>query len=291
VVAILQLSVIIPTRNRPKLLARILMTLTREIERYDLADRVEIVVVDDGSVPPVADALPDQSRTTGELALKMVRNSEQRGASAARNTGVDHSVGEVLVFIDDDIVPAEDYLRATIDVHHQHPEILVLNGNLRPLRDDVYSRFWFYYYASTFNRPGELYQVAMLASGNCSIKRSLLSSENPLFDPALLTREDFDLYLRLKDRGIPAYKSDRILAFNDCRDSLVGFITQRLRYSEGQRQLLAKYDSDLLNRESRLRRVPTNWRFLHLYLALRVAHRAVEVGARFRQIMRRWRVS
>jgi glycosyltransferase involved in cell wall biosynthesis len=267
------------------------MALALEVERYDLADRVEIVVVDDGSTPPVTDALPDQLRTRRHLALKIVRISEQRGASAARNAGVDHSVGEVLAFIDDDIVPAENYIRATIDVHYQHPEILVLNGNLLPLRDNVYSRFWFYYYASTFNRPGELYHVTMLASGHCSIKRSLLGIENPLFDPALLTREDFDLYLRLKDRGIPTYKSDRILAFNDCRDSLFGFITQRLRYAEGQRQLLAKYDSDLLSSESRLRRVPMNWRFLHLYLALQVAHRTVEAGAQFRQTLRRWRAS
>lgn len=282
----MQVSVIIPTRNRPDSLARILMTLTREVERYDLADRVEIVVVDDASEPPVTDALPNHYRTTSRRTLRIVRIPEHRGAAAARNVGVDHCVGEVLVFLDDDIVPAEDYLRATIDVHHHHPEILVLNGNLRPLRNDVYSRFWFYYYASTFNQPGELYRVAMLASGNCSIKRSLLSIENPPFDPSLPTREDFDLYLRLKARGIPTYKSDRILALNDCRNSLGGFISQRLRYAEGQRHLLAKHGSELLRSESQLRQVPRNWRFLHLYVALRLARGAVGAGERIQQILR-----
>ena len=279
-----QVSVIIPTRNRPDSLSRILTILTREVKCCNLADRVEIVVVDDASEPPVTDALPAHNLATGSRTVRIVRIPEHRGASAARNAGVDNSAGAVLIFLDDDIVPAEDYIRATIDVHRIHPEILVLNGNLRPLRNDVYSRFWFYYYASTFNRPGELYPVAMLASGNCSIKRSLLSIENPLFDPSLPTREDFDLYLRLKLRGVPIYKSDRILALNDCRNSLAGFISQRLRYAEGQRHLLAKHSHELLS-QSQLKQAPRNWRFLHLNLALRLAQLAVGISDRIQRML------
>ena len=280
-------SVIIPTHNRPDALARILTTLTNEIARGGLAGEVEIVVADDASEPPAFEALPSHLRQLDSGILKVVRLPVNRGASAARNAGVENSAGELLIFLDDDIVPADDYLGATLEEHLHHPEILVLNANLRPLRDDIYSRFWFYYYASTFNRPGDLYQVAMLASGNSSLKRSVLSLENPLFDTALPTREDFDLYLRLKARGIEAWKSDHILAYNDCRSSLRGFITQRLHYADGQQHLLAKYDAELLNDENRRRQVPRNWRFAHLYLALGLAHRI----AGLRQMIARPRVS
>jgi len=266
-------SIIIPTRNRPDALARILDKLTCEIEEHALADKVEIVVVDDASDRPAADELPQHYRATPFL--KLLRLARNGGASAARNLGVTNSMGRILILIDDDIVPAEDYIRATLREHQAHPEILALNGNLRPLRDDVYSRFWFYYYAAVFNRAGGLYQVPMLASGNCSIKRALLEIENPLFDPSLPTREDFDLYLRLKIRGIPMFKSDRILAFNDCRRSLFAFVAQRMRYVEGHRHLARKYDAAFLEEESPVKAVPMAAQFLHLYLVLAVARRAL----------------
>jgi glycosyltransferase involved in cell wall biosynthesis len=281
----MRVSIIIPTRNRPESLARSLTTLTREAEQHDLMEQLEVIVVDDASDPSVEEALPDHFRTSSRPIQRVVRIPEHAGAAAARNLGVDNSEGDLMAFLDDDIVPAEDYIRATIDEHDKHPEILVLNGNLRPLRNDVYSQFWFYYYAATFNQPGELYCVQMLASGNCSIKRSLLSIENPLFDSSLSTREDFDLYLRLKKHGIQAYKSDKILALNDCRKSLAEFVGQRLRYAEGQRHLVAKHGRELIERESQLSQISKNWRFLHLYLTLRLARIAIGASGRIQQML------
>jgi glycosyltransferase involved in cell wall biosynthesis len=268
-----QASVVIPTRNRPATLKRILGKFVAEIDRHALAESVEIILVDDASNPPVAAYLSDEYRR--HACVKTLRLSEHGGCSAARNAGIAHTTGEILILIDDDIVPSDNYIRASISEHQKHPEIVVLNGNLRPLRNDIYSRFWFYYYASVFNRPGELYPVSMLASGNCSIKRSLLTVEDPLFDSSLPTREDFDLYLRVKAHGIPVYKSDRILAFNDCRNSLVGFVMQRLGYAEGQRHLLKKYAAEFLRSENQAAKVPINYRFLHLYVILAVAGRTL----------------
>ena len=282
----MQVSVIIPTHNRAAALDRILAILLREIGQHGLTGHVEIVVVDDASEPPAVVALLERYHASLGETLKVVRMEKNRGASAARNLGVEHSGGELLVFIDDDIVPADDYLRAVIEVHRSAPEKLVLNARLLPLRKDVYSRFWFYYYSSTFDKPGDLYQVPMLASGNCSIKRAVVSIENPLFDPALPTQEDFDLYLRLKARGIPVYMAKRILAFNDCRNSLLGFIVQRLRYAEGQQCLLRKYSREVLRSESDSRKAPINWRFLHLYLAFSIVQHTLAARVRIQQLLR-----
>ncbi len=119
----------------------------------------------------------------------------------------------------------------------------------------------------------------MLASGHFSIKRSVLTKEHPLFDASLTSREDLDLYLRLKKQGIPSYKDDSILAFNDCRDTLTGFIKQRLWYGRGQEQLVAKHGKALVYAQPH---VPPNRRFLHLYMLLRLAQRGVRVWAAVR---------
>jgi len=285
-----QVSIIIPTYNRYRQLVRTVDVLVRQILTNELTDSAEVLIVDDGNEAKIAARVRDYILGQNHCFLHHLGLAENRGASAAYNTGAEASHGVLLAFLDDDIVPADDYIRAIIRVHHQHPEALVINGNLRPLRNDVYSRFWFYYYDAIFNRPGEqFYTVKMLASGHFSMKRTLLDLENPLFDTSLTAREDFDLYLRLEKRGIPVYKDDSIVAFNDCRSTLYGFLKQRLWYGRGQEQLVAKHGAALLADKEKNYDVPPNKKYLHLYIILRLARKTLRLYTRMRQLFERIR--
>src|SRR4051794_27184153 len=88
-----RVSVIIPTRNRPKLVVGAVQSALAQ----DGA-RVEVCVIDDASEPPVA--LPD------ELAeqVVLVRFDSHRGAGAARNAGLEATTAELVAFLDDDDV-------------------------------------------------------------------------------------------------------------------------------------------------------------------------------------------
>lgn len=277
------LSIVIPTRNRPKQLRRAVRALRREALEAGLD--VEIVVADDASDLRVAAA--DLAGEAGAGAVRVVRLPRHAGAAGARNAAVEHCRADVIAFLDDDIVPAQEYLRETIEFHRRHPEILVVNGNLRPLRDDPYSRFWFHHYDAALNRPGETYAVSMLGSGHCSLKRCVLELERPLFDPALEAGEDVDLYLRLVRRGVAVYKCDRILAFNDCRQSLSAFLRQRAGYAEGQERLVAKHGAETVAHLRRQLRARPNWRLAHLSLAVRVVRGALHLRRGARRLWRR----
>jgi len=278
------LSVIIPTRNRPSQARRGVTALLAEMSAHDLGSRVEIVLVDDASdLAGTSDVEAEIARSAPEV-LRLVQLPRRSGPAAARNAGVARSRGDVLAFLDDDIAPADDYLRQTLAFHERRPEVLVVNGNLRPLRDDAYSRFWFHLYDAAFNRPGEVYQVAMLASGLCSIKRRLLELlDEPLFDAALRQREDFDLYLRLRARAVEVYKCDHILAYNDCRRSLPAFVRQYAGYEVSQQQIVAKHGAAAAAESARP--VRREWRFLHFYVLLRLAREAALLGARLRRLV------
>jgi glycosyltransferase involved in cell wall biosynthesis len=281
-----QVSIIVPTYNRYPQLVRTVDVLVRQILTHELTDSVEVLIVDDGSQAEIAARVRDYIVRQNHGFLRYLALPENRGASAAYNTGAQASQGVLLAFLDDDIVPAEDYICAIIRVHQQHPEALVINGNLRPLRNDVYSGFWFYYYDAIFNRPGEqFYAVKMLASGHCSMKRTLLDLENPLFDTSLTSREDYDLYLRLEKQGIPVYKDDSIVAFNDCRGTLYGFLKQRLWYGRGQAQLVAKHGAALIADKQSSYDVPPNKKYLHLYILLRLARRTVKLYTTLRRLL------
>jgi GT2 family glycosyltransferase len=96
--ALPQMAVIIPHYNDVMRLQRCL----GELMKNDTAG-CEILVVDNGSTQPLAAV---------RAAFPLVRflTEPEKGAAAARNTGVRHSTAPVLVFIDADCVPAADWL-------------------------------------------------------------------------------------------------------------------------------------------------------------------------------------
>lgn len=94
-----RLSVVIPTRNRPESLDRLLHSLSGQT----LApEEFEVVVVDDGSIPHVDQAT---LATTFAFDVRVVRRERLHGAHASRYEGAVASRGERVLFLDDDVVP------------------------------------------------------------------------------------------------------------------------------------------------------------------------------------------
>jgi len=90
-------SIIIPTRNRGVLLAGCLAGL-RERTR---ADRLEVVIVDNGSTEPLAKAV--LTKATTDPRFTVVKQPGPFNFSALSNAGAAASKGEVLVFLNNDV--------------------------------------------------------------------------------------------------------------------------------------------------------------------------------------------
>lgn len=82
-------TVIIPTRNRPQLLERAVRSALSQA-----LPPSEVIVVDDGSEPPVS--MTDYDR------VRVIRHFPSRGVSAARNTGLHAAKAHWVTFLDDD---------------------------------------------------------------------------------------------------------------------------------------------------------------------------------------------
>jgi len=61
-----------------------------------------------------------------------IENAAARGLSGARNTGVAKASGDVIVFLDDDAVPAGDWL-AGILAHYDDPDVMGVGGGADPV--------------------------------------------------------------------------------------------------------------------------------------------------------------
>ncbi len=86
-------SIIIPTHNRADLLKRAIQSVLAQTYR-----NFELIVVSDGST----DNTDEIVASFDDPRLVFLKHAQPRGASAARNTGIQASRGDYIAFLDDD---------------------------------------------------------------------------------------------------------------------------------------------------------------------------------------------
>jgi len=99
------LSLVIPTRNRPDALGRLLDNISRQSLS---ASAFEVVIVDDGSTPPIDQA--DLKAKFASLNLKILRRDADHGAHQSRADGARLARAARVLFLDDDVLPAPTVL-------------------------------------------------------------------------------------------------------------------------------------------------------------------------------------
>ena len=201
-------SVVIPTYNRQPILEKCLLALERQQASPEI-DRYEVVVVDDGST----DGTPDWLRGAAER-FPHVRLIEQShgGPAEGRNRGVDHAHGDVIVFIDSDLVVTDSFLSC-------HASSLVRSWEARG------DRLCFTYGAvvntANFEQPtAERHKLrdlswAYFATGNVAIAKEVLQRAG-LFDTGfrLYGWEDLELGERLRRMGVQLIKCPAAVGYH-----------------------------------------------------------------------------
>lgn len=104
-------SFIIPTIGRGEIFAETLRHLCAAAEGLD----AEIIVVDDSSTSEV---------DPGSSGAKVFKNPGS-GAASARNLGARRASGELLVFLDDDVLVSRRNLARTLALHEQHKDACI----------------------------------------------------------------------------------------------------------------------------------------------------------------------
>jgi len=101
-------SVIIPTYNRLPILQKCLQGLAQQQIAAPVKE-YEVIVVDDGSNDGTWDWLSHYQQQMPQLRCFRQQNA---GPAAARNVGLDQANGDIIVFIDSDLVVTDSFLQA-----------------------------------------------------------------------------------------------------------------------------------------------------------------------------------
>ncbi len=113
-------TVVIPTYNRAQRLAELLRCLTTQGEAL-----ARVVVCDDGSSDDTAEVVRG---FVGRLPVAYA-HQENRGfrAGQARNMGIARAEGDVIVFVDDDVLVAPDFVACHLAAHEgaERPKVAV----------------------------------------------------------------------------------------------------------------------------------------------------------------------
>ncbi len=193
-------TVVIPTYNRIERLKMVLGALARQTYPNE---STEVVVVSDGS-----DDGTDEYLTSGQSPIPVIVITQRNGGPAvARNNGVDRASGDLIVFIDDDVVADPDLVRQHVASHARATGPTVVIGpmltppghELKPWvrweQDMLYKQYDAMRAGKWAATPRQLY------TGNASVPRHCLLEVGG-FDTSLRRAEDVELGFRLEDHGL-----------------------------------------------------------------------------------------
>ena len=126
------ISVVVATYNRA---GTIMSSLESILAQKDVD--LELVVVDDGST----DSTEDVIRNIGDARVQYIKIPENKGASYARNKGIQEARGEWILVWDSDDTLDPNALKTLSDVLNVHPDTVVVSAPARMVQGNTVLSF------------------------------------------------------------------------------------------------------------------------------------------------------
>jgi len=184
-------SIVIPTYNRAELLKQALRSvLSQTFTDY------EAIVVDDGSTDNTREAV----ESFRDDRFKYVWQ-ENRGLGGARNTGLAHSTGDLVAFLDSDDLLFPNMLELLVPAFDRHPQVgLVFGSHVRVFDDLSFPYPQDFIHSRKDEMVGNMHldflDVCRIGVDDLVVRRELFDRFGG-FDGSLAHCHDWNMWLRL----------------------------------------------------------------------------------------------
>lgn len=221
-------SVVMVTYNNKESLLE-----TLEALKNQTVQNFEILVIDNN----------DRLKIT-ELAvkydIKYIKLKKNYGLTVGRNVGIKYSKGEIVIFLDDDAIPANNFVEEHINAHEMY-NIFGLRGKSLPKTKSIYNHL-----TSHYDLGEQVIHHHINLEGNSSFKRDFLI-EMGGFNPELQDAGGYE-GLELTYRAIAKYKDKNKFIYNpkaiihhDFSPTFAKYIRKHLRHAKHKRILKSKF--------------------------------------------------
>lgn len=121
----LKISIVIPTYNRVTELIEVFESILNQTKKP-----FEIVIVDDSDTDAIEDVINKWGKNflINNIFIKYIRNTKGKSSAIARNVGIENVSGDILLFLDDDVILKNDYLDKLTDVYLHNPSAIGVQG-------------------------------------------------------------------------------------------------------------------------------------------------------------------
>ena len=208
------ISIIVCTYNR----ANYLYDALESIASNDFPrNEYEIILVNNNSTDNTEEKCKQFAANFPDVNFKYCAESKQ-GLSFARNKGIAESNGDILVFLDDDVVVKSDYLRNLKSNLDNTPNLMAFGGKITPRFEaghpPKWLNRWMYSLISATNCPDKTQKYGkrkypiganMGFRRQCLEKSGYFNTELGRTGNILLGGEEKDIFLKIKDLGMEIY--------------------------------------------------------------------------------------
>ena len=231
-----RVSVIIPAYNAENTIEELIRSISNQSFSKE---KTEIIVVNDCSTDKTLEILEDLQK---EFSFRIVSHDVNKGLATTRNTGIKHSTGKILIFIDADMTVGDHYIENHANFHNNRQVIGVVGGILPAdnLKIDKYQK---YLYKSKRGIKKYSLQKPLpynaFIFGNTSIKKNIIE-ECGMFDEniKIYGGEDTEFAFRIYQKYPKSLfgtcslsvKHNHYRSFDDALKNLVEFAKTNIPY-------------------------------------------------------------
>ena len=226
----LAVSVVVPVLNGGDTIGDLLTALAHQAGApRDSA----VIVVDNGSTDSTA-------QVVARFPVTYLRESTP-GPSAARNRGLSHARGDIVVFVDADTLPTRHWL-AEITAPFVDPAPVVVGGHAVDYRATTPAqRFMAQLGARRLEHDFFRSRVPYVAAESMAVRRAALIAVGG-WDEGLRTAEDLDVCVRLVRRyACRVVRQPRAVLFTRRRGTFEALLSQAWDYGQGLAQVHLRY--------------------------------------------------
>jgi cellulose synthase/poly-beta-1,6-N-acetylglucosamine synthase-like glycosyltransferase len=220
-------TVVIPARNAEATIGQCISSV--------LAQRpapMQVIIVINDSADQTAHISKSFGKKVKVLAL------QEKGSYAARNEGIRHAKGDILVFLDADCIPQKGWL-AHLMRSFSDPSVAIVGGAITALRkENALQRF-----CDVFCHEQERFMLSsppFFATANMAIRRNW-KGEGMLFNSSLCYGGDVEICARMRKKGGRLHYASGAIVKHSYPSSLLDFVSRHVRYGWGMATLSQRF--------------------------------------------------